>query len=132
MVISTEKDSVIRKVALDLDKLKGIEVNVSGVELRYKMDKLTQKIFKIPVHIERVPDSLSVVPFPREVKLSCNVPVEMFDKVQPNNFYVYADFKDVLDNAGSKYLNLNLSSYPTFIKEVQLTPKRIEFIATSK
>lgn len=131
-VISDAKDSVVRKVPLDVSKLKEIEYNTTQIEVRYKMDKLTQKVFRVPVNIERVPDTLSVVPFPREVKLSCNVPVEMFDKVQPNNFYIYADFEEINSNPQAQYLNLKLSSYPTFIKEVQLTPKRIEFIATNR
>jgi len=129
--LKADKDSIRIDVPL-LQPHPEVQLSPKEVKIDIRYAKLTQGRVEVPVTVVNLPDSLNIVTFPRKVELSFNVPVEDFSKINEADFNVYADFNDLKEDMGSRYIKLKAESYAEVVSYMSFEPRQVEFVITPK
>ncbi len=65
--------------------------------------------------------------YPKKVKVTCLVSLNDFEKVKADLFEAVADFSNI-DMNEDKLVSISLKRQPSFVKNINWSPKRAEFI----
>ncbi len=116
------------KVKLDL--LPGMSSNTKQVLLNIEVEQFTEVTFDIPIHIINNPDSILIKTFPAKVKVSCQVGLSEYNKLNADNFTAVINYKDVLKKASK--LPVELSRSPKKVLSLDYSPKEVEYVIEKK
>ena len=94
------------------------------------VEALKERSFEIPIVIKGAPDSLDFKLFPGEVDVFFTCGSSELTTISPFSFTAEVDFNDI--KSAFKKLNVELTKYPSFIKDVKLEPASVEYIVKSK
>lgn len=125
-------DSLNTTIALKLPELNKVSFSTNKVNAKIQLTRMTEETMEVPIEILNVPDSLSVELFPSTTNLTYRVALRDFHKVRPDDFAVTANFTLLQNNSESRFLNLTVEEFPEIIRQVDLDPKRVEYIITSR
>jgi len=101
------------------------------VRLVIPVDRFTEveeNLTVVPVH---VPDSLTMIAIPGQVKITYKICLGNYKKVQDNPLVARIDHNKISDNQYSR-LPVFLSDTPRYINNVRFNPKETEFLITRK
>lgn len=130
--LNGEEELVATKLKLKIPKKKGIEVSNEEVDVELEFSKLTETSINVPIEVVGLPQKYSLKIFPETVKLTYQVAIRDYERVAVTDFRIYTDCSDIENNASKRYLNLQSSDFPDFVKNVHFEPKRIEFILSEQ
>jgi YbbR domain-containing protein len=116
---------------INLQAINKIEFDIKKTNILLPVSKFTQANFEVPILTKNVPDSLELKTFPRMAKITCQIALNDYDKVQPKDFIVVVDYSDVANLLGNK-LSLKLDLVPAKAKLVTFFPESVEFILDKK
>lgn len=116
---------------LNLQPINKIEFDIKKASIQLPISKFTQANFEIPILAKNVPDSLEIKTFPRMAKITCQIALNEYDKVQAKDFIVIIDYSDVASLLSNK-LSLKLELVPAKAKLVTFFPESVEFILDKK
>lgn len=102
-------------------------LDTSFIKYTIKVEKYTEQEIDVPVRLINVPVKNNVVIYPKKVKVTCLVSLNNFEKVKPDLFEVVADFSNIVSTEDKQVL-ISLKRQPTFVKNVNWSPKRVEYI----
>jgi hypothetical protein len=91
------------------------------------VDEFTESVFSVPLVLKNVPDSLVLKTFPKTVKVKYITTLSNYDRITSEMFQPYVDYNDIDIEMNSK-ITIQLDSIPSFIHNVQLTPRSVEFL----
>ncbi len=131
-VITGEKLEMSEKLEIIFPDISSLHHKVEELQLDLNLIELTQGSFSFKPQILNLPDSMSMITYPREVKLIFNVGVDKFKNVVPQDFNLFVDFDDITTNSESNPLSVQIGNYPSFIDYVDYEPKRLEYILIQK
>ncbi len=114
------------KVRLNKKNLEKVTFFQDEVTYSVRTDKFTEGKVEIPVEVENVPEGMNLVIFPKEVTVFYQVSLNDFDKVAPEDFEVLVNFENASESDG--YLIAQVVQKPTFVNNVRLSEKRIQFV----
>ncbi len=102
-----------------------LNFDVSEVKAFLEVEQFTEKAMFLPVEIRNTRAKSRV--FPNRVKLSCVVGLSKFAKVNPQDFSVSVDSKNVKMNAQNNTLPIFVDKKSPFARNVKCEPNSVEF-----
>ncbi len=117
------KDSIL----LAIPDLKTISSSTKYVSCLFTVGKITQKELLIPYDIRNVPSVYTIQSLPSDLKISFQVALEDFDSISSDDFTVVCDYKETINNK-IDYLVPRIIKQPKNIQNLQISPKRVEFL----
>jgi len=119
------KSSILNHPLHLLDQNNTLILNPTKVAVTLNVEQLTEKSFFVPITLLNAKDSVRI--FPDKVKVSFSVPLSYFDIVQPTDFQLIADFKDVKPGSNINTLPIQVLKQPMTISNLRFRSKAIEF-----
>lgn len=126
-VIRNIKDDINAEVLLNKpDSLGTIDIEVQKVSVTARVDRFSEKIIKVPLLIENIPEGTQVRTFPQKLDVVCKAPIEDLKTITADKFLIIADYRDVQNGGG--YLIPRLIKKPAFLSDVKLMQTKVEFL----
>ncbi len=110
-----------------LTKIKNINFSEENINIIIPVEKYTESTSLIPIKVINCPDSLKVITFPKEIKITYKVTLSRYNSISKDNFVLTADYAEIDSNKAEK-LKLVLSKYPKDIGTVKFSPEYVEYI----
>ena len=111
------------------DNEKAIDISVSEVRIRGKVERYSEKVVTVPVLVINKPEDISLRLFPEQVKVTCRGSLKDLKLVNPEDILVVCDFNDVGD---SGILIPRIQKYPPFLSTVVLQDRKVDFLIRRK
>lgn len=115
---------------IKLSKQHGLEYSASRVNCAIELEKYTEVHLNIPIEVLNLPDSLILQTFPARIKLTCNVGLSMYDRVNKNLFRAVVDYNSLDEQ--QKELGVAIQNIPVFLLGYDYYPKTVEFLISRK
>lgn len=110
-----------------LKKVENISFSSNTINIIIPIEKYTESTSLIPVNVINCPDSLKVITFPKEIKVTYKVVLSRYNSINKANFVLTADYNEIEANKHEK-LKVVLSEYPSDLASVKISPEYIEYI----
>ena len=115
----------------DLVPVKSLAYSVQKVKVTIPVDRFTEVENNLPVQSINVPDSLSMIAIPGQVKVTYHICLSNYPQMLQKPLLPRINYKDItLTNSGR--LTLFLADTPSVISNVRINPREIEFLITRK
>lgn len=88
------------------------------------VDEFVYKELSIPVKVINTPKNAELTIFPKEITVSFKSPISKYNKVSPQDFEVFADFKD----KGTSSIPITFKYAPEFLNDVSLKQQTVAFV----
>jgi hypothetical protein len=112
-----------------LEKQDGISYSQKKVHVTIPVEKYTQAEHLLPVVALNLPDSLQLKTFPERIRISYNITLSNYSRVDSARIMPHIDYYDILQNPGEK-LRLFLVDTPDQIRAVKFSPEKVEYLLT--
>lgn len=119
-------DATYRR-SMVFEDINSVEIEPRRVNVEIPVSQYSEYIADIPIQALNVPDSIKLITFPVNVKISCRVAVHLYQNLNENSFLVYVDYNDLQKESNSK-LPVKIMNAPGHIKMLNHVPKEVEFI----
>jgi len=106
--------------------IKNLNFEKKRINIKLIIEKFTQAKIKIPIKIINIPDTSSIMLIPANATVTYNVTLKDFTKVKANDFKIIFDYSKVSD--ANKFSQIQLVKYPSFIKNIDLSPQQVKYI----
>ena len=120
-------DTITRTASLE--KLEGISYSQKKVHITIPVDKYTQAEYYLPVIALNLPDTLSLKTFPERIRISYNITLSNYEKVDPEWIIPRINYDDIIKNPKAK-LRLFLVDTPDMISAIKFSPEKVEYLLT--
>ncbi len=97
------------------------------VKVHFDVEKFTEKTLEVPIAVRNLPDSLSMKTFPHNVRVTCQVGLSNFEKLQPSMFTVTVNYEEAVLSQKKK-LDVVMDKQPDFVRYVRFTPRTVEYL----
>lgn len=114
------------KYRLDLKPVKHTTFEFDDVDIVFDVESFTEKSLSVPITVKDLPDSLDVITFPSTVRVSCQVGLSNYDRLQPGMFTASVNYSDII--AGQVRLKVELQRSPNYINALKFSPKTVEYL----
>lgn len=104
-----------------------VELSDKKVLVEIPVEQYTEKTVSVPVIPVNVPDSLMMKTFPAHVQITFRVIVSAYEKIQANDFLVWADYKNA-ENSKNRKIKPQLHGIPPQIENPRIHPEVIDFL----
>jgi len=112
---------------IQLKKVNNLKYSEDKVKIILPIDKYTENDIKIPVKIINCPDSLKIITFPNEIKLTYKIGLSMYNAIGKNDFEVVIDFLEI-DRERKEKIQVRLTKQPNHLQSVKISPEYLEYI----
>ena len=102
----------------------------SGKAVIY-VDRYSEKTIKIPILVRGIPDSLDLRLYPNEVDISFQSSIKRLKNISEKDFIVSVSFDPKTKNL-SKDLDVSIDSFPSSLKNLKISHKKVEFLIKNK
>jgi hypothetical protein len=99
----------------------------SYVKYTIKVEKYTEHEVDVPVRLINVSSNNNIILYPKKIKVTSLVSLNNFEKINPDMFELVADFSDI-NFSTDKYVPITLKRQPAFVKNINWSPKKVEYI----
>ncbi len=117
--------SVSKEVGID--KSDNLIYEYNKVEIRFDIEKFTEKTLSVPVKVINIPDSLNLKLFPNKITVVCQVGLSKFENLQSSMFRAEVDYEQVMDQKTDK-MAVKLVTVPDYVKSFSFSPKTVEYL----
>jgi hypothetical protein len=114
-----------------LEPVKALTYSVEKVEVTIPVDRFTEVENYLPVQTVNVPDSLTMIAIPGQVKVTYHVCLGNYQQMLNNPLLPRINYKDI-NITHSGRLTVFLADTPKMISNIRLNPSQIEFLITRK
>jgi YbbR domain-containing protein len=118
--------SIVKPVKLKSFANTNIEFAVSSVQINLPVEKLTEGKFMLPVKLFNT-GKQKITLIPDKVEVSFQAPINIFNKVKPESFLVFADQKTNLNTASGKF-KVRLEVNAKYIYYTKVYPEYVDYI----
>ena len=112
---------------LDLLKVKNTKLIREQVTVKFEVEKFTEKTLQIPIEVINIPDTTKLKTFPNIVKVTCQVGLSEYDKLQVSMFSAIVDFAEAQAGLSNKII-VEITRQPEFIKTLKHSPRTVEYL----
>lgn len=113
--------SIAEPVGLKHTKFSTKTIRVSG-----KVYRFSEKIIKVPVQVENIPNGTKIRTFPNTLSVLCKAKIANLKKLSANDFKVVADYNTF--KKGDSTLEVKLHGTPKNVHIAQLLESEVDFI----
>lgn len=129
IILKDLKDTIKKEIKLIAEK--NIINKTEKVKLLIPVEKYTENKNTIQLQIINLPDTLSMITFPENVKITYKVGMSRYMKIENIDFKAIIDFKTV-DNILPNKFKVELIKYPDFIESIKIEPEYVDYIIKKK
>lgn len=126
LVNFTNLEDTTRK-RLSLHKIKGVKYVPSSIEIILPTDIITEKILEVPLVGIGFPPDKVLRTFPSKVKLTFQVGLNRFKAIHPYDFILEIPYDELIHNTSDKY-KVKITSQPTGISHIRITPQEVDYL----
>ncbi len=119
------KDTVSRTVSIK--KIAGVKTEPGKVRVKFYADKMLETELMVPVKAVNMPEHYIFRPFPARVPVRVVVGKSQFQSLNPDNFVVEVDYKELPVNPNEK-CTLVLRTVPNYVISASLNVKQVEYL----
>lgn len=113
-----------------LKRIRDLEYGRSKVNCSFELERFTEVQLTIPVEVLNLPDSISLQTFPSRVKLTCNVGLSKYDRVNGSQVRAVVDYSKIEE--GTKLLDVNVQNIPLYLLSYEYSPKTVEYLMSKR
>ena len=114
-------------VTVRLKSIPGAKFVPSQVKLRILPDVLTEGRVEVPIRAINMPEGKILRTFPQRVAVRYVVGVSQYNLVRPDQFYVVADYNELIANPSDK-CSLHLQNVPKFVSKARLELGQVDYL----
>jgi len=126
--LNPDEDSLSLIAALDLPRLSGLEFSHDQVRVKLLFTSLTEGSLEVPVRIKNIPENYEVTLIPKKVKVTYQVPINDFAKIEAQDFECFVDLRNL--DKHPEFLTVKVKTVPDLVRSYSLDPVRVEYIIT--
>ena len=115
----------------DIVRDKKISYEFSSGKAVIYVDRYSEKTIKIPILVRGIPDSLDLRLYPNEVDISFQSSIKRLKNISEKDFIVSVSF-DSKTKKLSKDLDVSIDSFPSSLKNLKISHKKVEFLIKNK
>jgi len=104
-----------------------VKVVPERIHVAFYTDVLTEESVSVPVHCINLPEGKVLRTFPAKVKVKFISGVSLIKKLNVSDFYVVADYNEIVANRSEK-CNIYLRSTPPGISRPTLESKQVDYL----
>ncbi len=119
-----DKDKTIQ---LKPKKIPGIEILDHDIRASFKVERLTEKSFTLPIVVQNAPENVVVRVFPKEVNVVFKVGLSRYQQLNAFDLDVVFDYNTITEGVSTNILRLESKSLLQDI-EYKIAPDKVEFI----
>ncbi|MCQ2343445.1 MAG: hypothetical protein MJ002_00785 [Paludibacteraceae bacterium] len=116
-----------KTIRLKPKRIRGIEILDRDVRVTFKIERLTEKAFTLPVTVKNVPDGISVRVFPSVVNVVFKVGLSRYQQLNALGLSVLFDYNAIDEGVSTIPLRLE-SDYQLGNIDYKVVPDKVEFI----
>ena len=113
-----------------LRRISDLDFNRSRTNCLIELERFTEVQLSIPIEVLNLPDSIALQTFPSRVKLTCNVGLSKYDRVDGSLIKAVVDYSEITD--GTKLLDVDIQSIPVFLISSEYYPKSVEYLKSRR
>ncbi len=118
--------SIDKKIKLSLPENEFLNISPTEVRLTIPVEETVQKTVELPVTLLNLPRRLTVKIIPETVSVTYTTSVSKFNKINPDEFTIVADY--VKRNENETSLPVRVSKQPEQVFDVLINPQVINFL----
>jgi hypothetical protein len=109
-----------------LRRIKDLEYSLSRVNSTIELERFTEVQLSVPVEVINLPDTIAMQTFPSRVKLTCNVGLSKYDRMDGTQFRAVVDYSDIDER--TTVLDVTMQNVPVYLISYDYYPKSVEFL----
>ena len=113
-----------------LRKIRDLELSRSRINCSIELERFTEVQLSIPIEVLNLPDSIAIQTFPSRVKLTCNVGLSKYDRMDGNLFRAVVDYSEIEERA--RMLDVSIQNVPVYLLSYEYYPKSVEYLKSRK
>ena len=113
-----------------LRKIRDLEFSRSRINCIVELERFTEVQLSIPIEVLNLPDTIAIQTFPSRVKLTCNVGLSKFDRMDGNLFKAVVDYSQIEDR--TRLLDVSIQNVPVYLLSYEYYPKSVEYLKSRK
>ena len=110
---------------------KNLSYEFSSGKADIYVDRYSEKTIKIPILVRGIPDSLDLRLYPDKVDISFQSSIKRLKNINEKDFIVSVSFDSKIKNL-DKDLEVSLDSFPSSLKNLKISHKKVEFLLKNK
>ncbi len=126
LTINKANQNLKGEIKIDTSGLGMLSFYDNTVKYFQKVEKFTEGKVEIPVEVTNVPSNLNLAYFPKSVIVYYQVNLRQFEEITSADFRVVCDYGEV--NKGDDFMIAQIVEKPSFITNVRLNERRIQFV----
>ena len=115
------------QLSAKLKSIEGVKINPNTVDLYIPILEFTERQYEIPITVSNQPADTDIKFFPSKVNVTFAVTLDDYKKIVPEDFEIKINYNDLKAKEGDQ-VELNLSKFPTSIKNPHISPGVVEFL----
>jgi len=113
-----------------LKRIGDLDFSRSRVNCSFELERFTEVQLTIPVNVLNLPDSIVLQTFPSRVKLTCNVGLSKYDRVNGSPIRAVVDYAEIKE--GNTLLDVNIQNIPVYLLSYEFYPKTVEYLKSRR
>ena len=113
-----------------LKRIGDLDYSRSKVNCSFELERFTEVQLTIPIEVLNLPDSIALQTFPSRVKLTCNVGLSKYDRVNGSPIRAVVDYTEIKE--GNALLDVNIQNIPVYLLSYEFYPKTVEFLKSRR
>ena len=106
--------------------LEGVNLEIENAVVYIPVDQMTEKEMELDIQIQNLPDSTNVRLFPKQVKVTVQVPVSRYNEIGPEDFEFVVDYAS--REVGKSSLYVKADRIARFCRVANYEPLKAEFV----
>lgn len=128
-VVLTNITSLTR-CRVKLNNVWGAKFVPDAVDLSFPVDIYMEKTIEVPIHGVNFPPGKLLRTFPSNVNVTFQVGMRYFRHIKPDDFIINVTYEDLLHCGSDKY-DVKLKAIPSFVDNVRISPRKVDFLIES-
>ncbi len=124
-LLSTSQDTLYSK--LNLVAPVGAKLSMSEWNVKFIIDRYTQKKIEVPLEGLYFPASMALRSFPASAVVTCRVGVKDYASVSSEDFLVGVQYATLKSSNNDTY-KVSVFKYPSSVKVLSVSPQRADFL----
>ncbi len=118
------KEDLLEEVSLE--KPEKASLYQDKIHFRLEVEKFTERKMNLPIEVVNAPPNIQISLYPSEVELSFKVSLAKYNLVEPLDFQVVCDYKDLMDD--QEFFVPKIIQKPDYVQGIHISPRTIEYI----
>jgi len=114
-----------------LEEMQLLTYSIQKVKVTIPVDRFTEVESSLPVQTVNVPDSLTMIAIPGQIKITYNICISNYKQMVHNPLLPRINYRDIQASRSGR-LSVFLADTPRVISNVRFNPHEIEFLITRK